>query len=309
MREYSRVSPRFWVGTTGRQIRKLGADHQVLALYLMTSPQANMIGLYYLPIAYMAHETGIDHKACGRALSDLMSARFCSYDHEAEVVWVCEMARHQIGDAGVTSKQVIGAAAQYDQAPSNAFLGAFFDKYQGILGLKARRDQSSSDSLSIGDVSGIDQLPISGKARQGDEQGKSDEQETCNAPCAALVASDPAVVTIPIRGGEYGVTQAQIDEWQGIYSAIDVAYQLQRIAQHWTANTKGQKTRTGIVKSILYWLDGEQNKAKSPGRAVNGPVDITRNISRNDQVAAQSIAIGRMDPFAELETLAGRRRG
>lgn len=50
MRDYAKVSPRFWLGETGRELRKAGAEAQVVAFYLMTSPHANMLGLYYLPV-------------------------------------------------------------------------------------------------------------------------------------------------------------------------------------------------------------------------------------------------------------------
>ncbi|ENG6564474.1 hypothetical protein ABU498_004766 [Escherichia coli] len=56
MRDYAKVSPRFWLGETGRELRKAGAEAQVVAFYLMTSPHANMLGLYYLPVLYLAHE-------------------------------------------------------------------------------------------------------------------------------------------------------------------------------------------------------------------------------------------------------------
>ncbi|EPR0667076.1 hypothetical protein ACUZZ3_005115, partial [Escherichia coli] len=36
MRDYAKVSPRFWLGETGRELRKAGAEAQVVAFYLMT---------------------------------------------------------------------------------------------------------------------------------------------------------------------------------------------------------------------------------------------------------------------------------
>ena len=58
MRDYAKVSPQFWIGTTGKAIRASGSDAQIVALYLLTSPHATMLGLYYLPMLYIAHETG-----------------------------------------------------------------------------------------------------------------------------------------------------------------------------------------------------------------------------------------------------------
>ncbi|MCJ2205071.1 hypothetical protein K9T61_05110 [Escherichia coli] len=61
MRDYAKVSPRFWLGETGRELRKAGAEAQVVAFYLMTSPHANMLGdaprdkrTYFREINYIA---------------------------------------------------------------------------------------------------------------------------------------------------------------------------------------------------------------------------------------------------------------
>ncbi|EAA8947744.1 hypothetical protein B6440_24925, partial [Salmonella enterica] len=79
MRDYATVSPQFWLGETGRKLRKEGAEVQVVAFYLMTSPHANMLGLYYLPILYLAHETGLDMEGAWKGLQRAISVDFCSY--------------------------------------------------------------------------------------------------------------------------------------------------------------------------------------------------------------------------------------
>ena len=59
MREYAKVSPTFWTGDTGRSLRG-DPDAQRVAFYLLTCSNANMIGLYYLPLPTLCHEIGID---------------------------------------------------------------------------------------------------------------------------------------------------------------------------------------------------------------------------------------------------------
>lgn len=98
MRDYGKVSPRFWTGPTGKQIRAAGPDATIVALYLQTAPGSTMSGLYYLPLPTLAHETGIPIEGASKALRSLSEARFAHYDEAHEVVWVVEMARHQIGD-------------------------------------------------------------------------------------------------------------------------------------------------------------------------------------------------------------------
>ena len=51
MRDYAKIVPQFWIGSTGKQIKKLGMEApQLIALYLISNPHANMLGIYYLPV-------------------------------------------------------------------------------------------------------------------------------------------------------------------------------------------------------------------------------------------------------------------
>ena len=52
-----KVSPHFWTNY-GKKLRQT-PEGLIVAMYLMTSPHANMLGLYYIPLLYIAHETGL----------------------------------------------------------------------------------------------------------------------------------------------------------------------------------------------------------------------------------------------------------
>src|SRR5262245_51991315 len=98
MRDYAKIAPQFWIGSTGKQIRQLGTRAQLVALYLITNPHANMIGIYYLPIVFISHEIGIPLEGAQKALQSLCDIAFCSYDEQTEYVWVHEMAFYQVGE-------------------------------------------------------------------------------------------------------------------------------------------------------------------------------------------------------------------
>src|SRR5437667_491378 len=59
MRGYAKISPQFWIGDTGRKLRDAGQEAMLVGLYLLSNPHANMLGLYYLPKLFIAHETGL----------------------------------------------------------------------------------------------------------------------------------------------------------------------------------------------------------------------------------------------------------
>lgn len=139
-REYSKVGPRFWVGATGKAIRAAGKDAQIVAFYLMTSPHANMLGLYYLPIPYIAHETGLTIEGASEGLRRCIEAGFCAYDEAAECVWVFEMARYQIDERlDVKDKRCKGVQNWYDNLPENKYLGDFYDAYAKPFHMKKSR--------------------------------------------------------------------------------------------------------------------------------------------------------------------------
>lgn len=182
MRDYSKVSPQFWIGKTGKEIRRQGPETLIVAMYLMTCPQANMLGMFYLPEMYIAHETGLGMEGALKGLSGCIEAGFCSYDRDSEVVWVFEMARHQIADElkerDLRSK---GVQNEYDSLPENPFLAGFFDKYGDAFKMVRKRGSS---------------MPIEGamKALESQEQEQEQEQEQdkntlADAPAAAADVS------------------------------------------------------------------------------------------------------------------------
>lgn len=98
MREYSVVTPAFWIGDTGKALRG-DKDAQLLAMYLMTSPHSNTTGVFHCPILYMAHEIGLPLEGATEALARLIEAGFCEYEGVSETVFVVRMATFQIASS------------------------------------------------------------------------------------------------------------------------------------------------------------------------------------------------------------------
>lgn len=98
MRDYSVVTPAFWIGETGKKLRG-DANAQLLAMYLMTSPHSTMTGVFHCPVLYMAHETGIPSEGASKALARLCEVGFCEYEESSETVFVVRMASYQIAES------------------------------------------------------------------------------------------------------------------------------------------------------------------------------------------------------------------
>ena len=56
MRDYGKVSPHFWLRGSGKKLRG-DSEAQVVALYLATSPSANITGLYHIERARLAQRS------------------------------------------------------------------------------------------------------------------------------------------------------------------------------------------------------------------------------------------------------------
>lgn len=141
MRDYAKVSPKFWTGETGQDLARRGSEALVVALYLMTSPHSNMLGLYYQPVLYLAEETGLSPEGALKGLQVCKEVGFCDYDPVAKIVWVFEMASYQIAsELSPKDLRCKGIQKEYSALANNQFLGAFFDRYAAAFHMDQRRE-------------------------------------------------------------------------------------------------------------------------------------------------------------------------
>lgn len=143
---YGVLFPEFWTGRTGRAIQRAGGAHgQVLALYLMSTRHANMIGLYRLAVDDIVYETGLKAKAVVAAGAVLEATGFAQFDRTSEFVWVPTMCRFRLGlKAGESlpekDNRVVGVNKLYHGVDANPFLGDFYVANHQTLRLTQPRD-------------------------------------------------------------------------------------------------------------------------------------------------------------------------
>lgn len=183
MRDYSKVLPKFWIGETGKKIKAAGQETQLTALYLITSPHSNMVGIYYLPITFIAHETGIHHDSVKKALQSLIEIGFCSYDEEKEYVWVHEMAVHQMGaQLKQNDNRVKSINKTCQKLPTLRFLKQFYEKYSVSLCLEAHKNIKFEEAPS--------------KPLLSQEQEQEQEQEKEQKKEKAFMSGKPDPVSL-----------------------------------------------------------------------------------------------------------------
>lgn len=130
MRDYGKVSPKFWTGETGRKLRLAGQETQLVALYLLTCPSSNMIGLFYLPIPTLCHETGLCSEGASEALARVSEVGFATWDQDTEHVFVVEMAAYQIGEPlAIKDNRVKGIIKEWNSMSKSPFYKDFHRRY------------------------------------------------------------------------------------------------------------------------------------------------------------------------------------
>lgn len=238
-------------------------EAQIVGLYLMTSPHANMLGLYWVPTVYIAHETGLGSEGASKGLRGCIEAGFCEYDDRTEVVWVFEMAKYQIAEElDPKDKRCIGVQNEYNALPDNPYLAAFFGKYGQDFNMTKRRGELTKGKCPSEGAS-------KGLASQEQEQAQEQEQEDCaELDLQAQGADAPLpVVAIPLNdGSEHPIEQRQVEEWSLTYPNVDVLAELRKMRQWSIANPKKRKTRRGVMSFANSWLSKEQDKPSRPSQ-------------------------------------------
>lgn len=182
MREYAKLAPPFWIGATGKQLRG-DPDAQVMALYLISSPHSNMLGLYYLPMTYLCHETGLTAEGASKALRRCIEVGFCDYDPETEMVWVIEAARFQIAERlSPNDKQTKGIANELSKLPKARLAAAFAEKYREAFHLP----EALLLSLKPLQKAKGHQSPIEAPSKPLRSQEQEQEQEQEQNPSCAV---------------------------------------------------------------------------------------------------------------------------
>ena len=248
MREYARISPRFWMGETGRLIRTKGSEAQLLALYLLTSPHSNMIGLYWCPVTYMAHETGLTMQGASKALQSLIDIGFCQYDSASEVVWVVEMARYQVGERlSEKDKQAKGVQNAYDDLPKNPFLRAFFEHYGEPFCMSKSRDSEAPSK------------PLASKEKAQEKEQEKEKDQAMGAGFDSFWEAWPA-----------HSRKAEKDKCLTFWKTEKLAESAEQIlasVSAWKASAQWTKDGGQYIPAPLPWLRKKAFEAPAPAPA------------------------------------------
>lgn len=269
MRDYATITPTFWTGETGRKIRLLGSEAQVVALYLMTCPSSNMIGLYYLPIILISHETGLSAEGSSKALASLSEAGFCAYDHESEMVWVIEMAKHQIAEElSPKDNRVKWIRGELKKCAKTVLLHGFMERYRECFHLENQPEKASPfeapSKPGTGTRTDKDILP-----------GETSEDSSDKPPAEKI--------SLPCEdGSEYVFPDKWLATMRDAHPLADIPVEARK-ARAWLESSPERKpTRRGMKKFFNYWLGKAQTWAAQKATATAPPPTRGRKATAAD---------------------------
>lgn len=196
MRKYSSITPKFWIGKTGRKLRG-DISAKLVAAYLLSCPNNEMTGVFYCPLCQISAETGLPLEAPSvplpspfqgplkgirEALETLQREDFAIYDYESEYVFVKKMALFQIAqELKPTDKRITGLKTAIESMPEN-FKYLFIKEYNKCFNLgfkdipehEVRRFWSQTQEENKFSASPIE---APSKALRSQEQEQEQEQE------------------------------------------------------------------------------------------------------------------------------------
>ena len=197
MRKYSSITPKFWIGKTGRKLR-CDISAKLVAAYLLSCPNNDMTGVFYCPQCQISAETGLPLEAPSvplpspfqgplkgirEALETLQREDFAIYDYESEYVFVKKMALFQIApELKPTDKRVTGIRTAIESMPDN-FKYLFIKEYNecfnlGFKNIPSPEIQEFGVQTQEGDDLPSSPIEAPSKALRSQEQEQEQEQET-----------------------------------------------------------------------------------------------------------------------------------
>lgn len=121
MAVYRAVGPRLW---RDQRFRALSPDEKLLTLYLLTSPQSNRIGYYYLSAAQASEDLRTQTETFLRRFQVVLETFGWEYDPEASVLLVTTWW-DEPGNRPQNPKHLKGNLRDLEEVPENKLFDTF----------------------------------------------------------------------------------------------------------------------------------------------------------------------------------------
>ena len=104
----------------------------------------------------------------------------------------------------------------------------------------------------------------------------------------------PAVISLPLNDGTlYPITQVDIDKWSELYPAVNVISELRKMVGWLDANKDRRKTRKGVLRFVVNWLSGQQDKSPQKGAQRARTSRFDNFSGRETDIEAETLELSR----------------
>lgn len=159
MSGYGRIPEDFW---TRDYVRALRGEAGALAVlfHVRTSRHGSPIGVFYLPAAFIAHETGLTDGAVVSALARLAAVGFAEYDAATETVFVPDMGADEIGPVHPGDKRVAWVRGLVAEVRHPRFAAALRERYAAAWHLAGKPAENPASTVASAPPAGAPAEPL-----------------------------------------------------------------------------------------------------------------------------------------------------
>ncbi len=265
---YKIIHETFW---TDPKVRRLSEKGKLLLLYLITNPHSHYSGIYYLPISLISEETGLPRRIIEQGLRILGDASLILRDGTSNVVWIRNMAKHQMTQGNPTN--VVKGINNHLATLHNSPLIKHFVEAYTCLGV-TMPEGYPKDSPSMPE-SVSEEEEVSGEEEREEKDGSSfpspgengltDLSSLWNETCTSL-SKVREVSEERKRKERKRLGERPLKEWQGVFNKIQSSsFCLGKNERGWKASYDWiMKGSDNAIKVLEGKYDEETAKYVSP---------------------------------------------
>jgi len=258
MARYRKIDTRIW---NDEKFRAFSDDAQLAFFFVLTHPSMTALGAMRATIAGLAAEKGWQVGRFADAIRDAIRGGMLEVNERACFIAARNFLRYNEPEGpNSVSKAWVEALDLIPECPEKRVLIARCGTYLGTRSKKFR------DAMPDGIWNVFKDAMPDGKSDASPipepEQEQEQEQERAGCVAASATQAGAPVITLPLNNGtEHQIMPNMLQEWVGLYPAVDVQQELRNMRGWLLANKNNRKTKSGILRFVTGWLAKEQNKA------------------------------------------------
>ena len=277
------VDTDFW--TDDKVMGMFTPEDKLFMLYLMTNPHTTQLGIYKVLPKQIAFELGYSQETV-LCLIDRFETKYkmIQYSIETSEIAVKNYLCYSIVKGGQPVLDLLHKEAK--KVKNKDLLSCVIENVVG-------RTDNKTVLTFINDIK---------KENDNDNDNDNDNEDSypesyddsCDdsSTVQEVYSNNSFVAFLPLNtGDEYGITQNDIDLWQSAYEALDILSEIKKMRVWLDANPKNRKTKSGMKRFIVNWLNRSQNSA--PRVQYNGTERGTRNERFESNGSSNGVTYGR----------------